>query len=453
MRTHDEGPAMYDESTSCRYHDRGEYATANNYSLMNRRTEHHHSEEYRGLSSQHPYDRHPVGSIHHQQHNLSWRNTNRTTPSQHSLYHRHPDASIYAAAPGYSGTMQSAPPQSSSFGSHPSNHLSHAPSSSSRDLGDHLNSSSSGSPPMAAHHHHPYPPPGPGSMPPMMGYPGMQWAPVPQVTYIVDVQPNDVLSGRGGATNSHSGNRKFRSLVKEYQAQYLKAKKRDKPAVASLVVEQVRKRGGRFLRRTDRNQQGPVLWYDIGDDRAREKTCQALREGAPEIRRKKKKNNGSCDEDDTRQSESTYDTDRKLSSTFSSTDQTPDTVNDEHHHHFQPAPVPRTMVGNGRKDGFDSENFNQGHRTHLGSLVIRPSAKFIPGMKINSIHIDQLSSEDRKTYLQDFLPPDDSPLPDDDEDSKPNRRRAAKTLLSRHAFDENVPPQDQQARPFRKAPV
>lgn len=52
--------------------------------------------------------------------------------------------------------------------------------------------------------------------------------------WVTDILPNDVLSGRGGATNSHSGNRAFRSLVKDYQDQYLKAKKRDKPAVASI---------------------------------------------------------------------------------------------------------------------------------------------------------------------------------------------------------------------------
>jgi hypothetical protein len=28
---------------------------------------------------------------------------------------------------------------------------------------------------------------------------------------------NEVLSGRGGATNSHSGNRAFRMIVKEYR--------------------------------------------------------------------------------------------------------------------------------------------------------------------------------------------------------------------------------------------
>ena len=73
-----------------------------------------------------------------------------------------------------------------------------------------------------------------------------------------------------GATNSHSGNRAFRSLVKQYQDKYLQAKKRDKPAVASIVVEKIREKGGRFLRRVDATPQGQVLYIDIGDDRARE---------------------------------------------------------------------------------------------------------------------------------------------------------------------------------------
>jgi hypothetical protein len=85
-----------------------------------------------------------------------------------------------------------------------------------------------------------------------------------------------VLSGRGGATNSHSGNRAFRTLVKKYQTQYLKAKKRDKPAVAAVVVEKIRATGGRFLRRHHVTSNG-VVWVEIGDEKAREKTCQALR--------------------------------------------------------------------------------------------------------------------------------------------------------------------------------
>jgi hypothetical protein len=122
-----------------------------------------------------------------------------------------------------------------------------------------------------------YPPP-----PPLWGSP----LPTLPVEYIRDIHPTDVLCGRGGATNSHSGNRSFRDLVKEYQSRYLFAKKRDKPDVAAEVVELIRKRGGRFLRRLEPFAGGEVLWLDIGDERAREKTCQALREGAPELKRR-----------------------------------------------------------------------------------------------------------------------------------------------------------------------
>lgn len=95
------------------------------------------------------------------------------------------------------------------------------------------------------------------------------------VEYITDLLPNDVLCGRGGATNSYKGNRAFRALVKDFQERYLQAKKRDKPAVASLIVELIRKKSGRFLRKCEEkgtNPHGTVLWLDIGDDRAREKT-------------------------------------------------------------------------------------------------------------------------------------------------------------------------------------
>ena len=99
--------------------------------------------------------------------------------------------------------------------------------------------------------------------------------------YIEHLNKNDVLCGRGGATNSHVGNRNFRALVKEYQDKYLSAKKKDKPTVASEVVSEIRKRGGRFLEKV----KDVGLWRDIGDKKAMEKTSQALREGAPKIRR------------------------------------------------------------------------------------------------------------------------------------------------------------------------
>mmetsp|Transcript_4185 Transcript_4185/g.6010 ORF Transcript_4185/g.6010 Transcript_4185/m.6010 type:complete len:356 (+) Transcript_4185:103-1170(+) len=104
--------------------------------------------------------------------------------------------------------------------------------------------------------------------------------PPAQNEVIAAVQPDDVLCGRGGETNHHPGNVQYRGLVKKYQRLYLKAKRRDKPKIARLIVDTVRRRSGRFLKKD------PVagVWKDVGNNKAREKTSQALREGAPEIR-------------------------------------------------------------------------------------------------------------------------------------------------------------------------
>ena len=90
--------------------------------------------------------------------------------------------------------------------------------------------------------------------------------------------PNDVLCGRGGATNGHEGNKTFRALVASHQEAYLRAPKREKRLIARDVVEIIRSRGGAFLKRTDAGGKGRGL-ADIGDKKATEKTSQALREG------------------------------------------------------------------------------------------------------------------------------------------------------------------------------
>uniref|UniRef100_A0A7R9ZGE1 DUF6824 domain-containing protein n=1 Tax=Pseudictyota dubia TaxID=2749911 RepID=A0A7R9ZGE1_9STRA len=94
---------------------------------------------------------------------------------------------------------------------------------------------------------------------------------------------NDVLCGRGGLTNHHPGNVFFRRLVRSRQEDYLRASKRDKAGVARDIVDTIRKLDppGRFLKKDSAN---PGLWVEIGNRKAREKTSQALREGAPEKR-------------------------------------------------------------------------------------------------------------------------------------------------------------------------
>ena len=101
--------------------------------------------------------------------------------------------------------------------------------------------------------------------------------------WVESIDDNDVLCGRGGATNSHIGNEKFRDLVAAQKVEYMRAPKRDKPMVSRGIVRAVRnqKPPGRFLAKDEVG----GLWFDIGDQKAQEKTSQALREGAPRIRR------------------------------------------------------------------------------------------------------------------------------------------------------------------------
>jgi hypothetical protein len=92
---------------------------------------------------------------------------------------------------------------------------------------------------------------------------------------------NDVICGRGGVTNVHPGNRRFRDLVNGNRLAYLKARKNDRPAISRSIVRTIREMNGRFLKKDDRR----GVWVEIGDDCAREKTSQALRQRAPEIRK------------------------------------------------------------------------------------------------------------------------------------------------------------------------
>ena len=84
---------------------------------------------------------------------------------------------------------------------------------------------------------------------------------------------DDVLCGRGGGTNVHPGNRRFRDLVNASRRAYLKARKNDKPAISRSIVSAIREMNGRFLKKDEKS----GLWHEIGDDGAREKTSQALR--------------------------------------------------------------------------------------------------------------------------------------------------------------------------------
>ena len=99
----------------------------------------------------------------------------------------------------------------------------------------------------------------------------------PGAAALADDEPltvDDVLCGRGPATNSLEGNRRFRSVVRDFQPTYLVARRAAKLRLARSVVLIVRARGGRFLRRSEQD----GLLYELGDARAKAKAGQALRE-------------------------------------------------------------------------------------------------------------------------------------------------------------------------------
>lgn len=100
---------------------------------------------------------------------------------------------------------------------------------------------------------------------------------------IYDPNCNDVLCGRGGRINAHSGNVQFRHLVLSRKQDYLapETKKLAKAHIAASVVQDIRhmQPSGRFLK-----EDADGSWFDIGDQKAIKKVGQALREDAPDIR-------------------------------------------------------------------------------------------------------------------------------------------------------------------------
>jgi len=87
---------------------------------------------------------------------------------------------------------------------------------------------------------------------------------------------NDVLMGRGGKNNQHSGNERLRTLARTQSAKYRVSTKKGKSQISRDLVNRMRglRPPARFLKR-DSDTGG---WVDVGDDVAREKASQVLRD-------------------------------------------------------------------------------------------------------------------------------------------------------------------------------
>mmetsp|Transcript_42537 Transcript_42537/g.102509 ORF Transcript_42537/g.102509 Transcript_42537/m.102509 type:complete len:516 (+) Transcript_42537:2110-3657(+) len=92
---------------------------------------------------------------------------------------------------------------------------------------------------------------------------------------IVNPTKNDVLMGRGGKNNQWTGNEKLREIARTRAAEYAVASKRAKSQISRELVEDIRLLSppGRFLKKCPNSK-----WEDVGDEIAREKTSQVLRD-------------------------------------------------------------------------------------------------------------------------------------------------------------------------------
>jgi hypothetical protein len=104
---------------------------------------------------------------------------------------------------------------------------------------------------------------------------------------IVNVNVNDVLAGRGSTISHHPGNIAFREFVGSFKVMYMDKSNKllFKAHMCAHIVDHVRtlEPPGRFLQKKPHTNNIKV-WVEMGDEKARKKAGQALREDATEIR-------------------------------------------------------------------------------------------------------------------------------------------------------------------------
>jgi hypothetical protein len=94
------------------------------------------------------------------------------------------------------------------------------------------------------------------------------------VQYIDEVTDLDCVLGRGGKSNHHPGNKRYRSEVQHLQKWYKSSGKAEKTDLAQCLVNFVHSYGGRFVKQ----EKSTGRWYVVSNLVARRKASQALRE-------------------------------------------------------------------------------------------------------------------------------------------------------------------------------
>jgi hypothetical protein len=91
----------------------------------------------------------------------------------------------------------------------------------------------------------------------------------------------DVLLGRGGRSNQHLGNRRFRALIAQASAEYLLATNKQKGLISRRIVQTIHQQGGRFLKQASSSSTSGSKqheWIECADKVCILKASQRLRE-------------------------------------------------------------------------------------------------------------------------------------------------------------------------------
>ncbi|CAB9510448.1 expressed unknown protein [Seminavis robusta] len=93
--------------------------------------------------------------------------------------------------------------------------------------------------------------------------------------FIPEIRDLDILCGRGGKSNHHFGNKRYRQVVSEMKMMYRSTEaKTVKTDLSRAIVDHVCSYGGRFVKKDD----ATGKYYLLTKAEARKKTSQALRE-------------------------------------------------------------------------------------------------------------------------------------------------------------------------------
>jgi hypothetical protein len=97
----------------------------------------------------------------------------------------------------------------------------------------------------------------------------------PDIVYIENIQPHDILCGRGGRSNNHTGNKKYRLVVANMKYRYQQCPAKTlKTDLSRAIVEYCHAYGARFIKYDETKNK----YYVLSKAEARKKTSQALRE-------------------------------------------------------------------------------------------------------------------------------------------------------------------------------